>query len=513
MRRILKFLMSRSFFFSVMILLQLALFIALMVTFSRVGGVAYLLITLTVVVVMMAVLEKTNTNPAYRIMWLLIVVTMPMSGALFYLLWGSHGIKPKKAEDFLRIEHRANKIMQQDEAAQRAFCTQYSEYRPHMEYLARNAAAPLYDGTKVEYYPFGQDFFPRFLEKLKAARHYIFMEYFIVQDGEMWGRTLEVLRQKVKEGVDVRVLYDGFGRLFTLPSDYAETLRAQGIQCFAVSPIRFSWHPSDYKLLNHRDHRKITVIDGEVGFTGGMNFADEYINRKKRFGVWKDTGFMLEGPAVFSLTVTFLKMWDYVAETRTRYLDYLPEAAYPSAEGFVQPYCDSPLDSENVAENAYFNVLRHAQRYVYLMTPYLILDNEMTTELCLSAKSGVDVRIITPGIPDKPYVYYVTQSYYPELLRAGVRIYEYTPGFVHAKMFVSDDRLAIVGSANTDYRSLYLHYENCCQFFGGHIVGDVKADFEATMAMCHEVTAEDIRRVPLYKWLAQMFLRLFAPLM
>ena len=233
MRRILKFLMSRSFFFSVMILLQLALFIALMVTFSRVGGVAYLLITLTVVVVMMAVLEKTNTNPAYRIMWLLIVVTMPMSGALFYLLWGSHGIKPKKAEDFLRIEHRANKIMQQDEAAQRAFCTQYSEYRPHMEYLARNAAAPLYDGTKVEYYPFGQDFFPRFLEKLKAARHYIFMEYFIVQDGEMWGRTLEVLRQKVKEGVDVRVLYDGFGCLFTLPSDYAETLRAQGIQFMA----------------------------------------------------------------------------------------------------------------------------------------------------------------------------------------------------------------------------------------------------------------------------------------
>ena len=198
-------------------------------------------------------------------------------------------------------------------------------------------------------------------------------------------------------------------------------------------------------------------------------------------------------------------MWDYVAETRTQYLDYLPESAYPASEGFVQPYCDSPLDSENVAENAYFNVLRHAQHYVYLMTPYLILDNEMTTELCLSAKSGVDVRIITPGIPDKPYVYYVTQSYYPELLRAGVRIYEYTPGFVHAKMFVSDGKLAIVGSANTDYRSLYLHYENCCQFFGGQIVNRVKEDFEATMAMCHEVTAEDIRRVPLYKWLAQMF--------
>ena len=262
MRRILKFLMSRSFFFGVMILLQIALFVALMVTFSRVGGVAYLLITIVVVMVMMAVLERTNTNPAYRIMWLLIVVTMPMSGALFYLLWGSHGIKPKKAEDFLRIEHRVSKIMRQDEAVTRAFGSQYPEYLPHMEYLARNAAAPLYQSTQVEYYPFGQDFFPRFLEKLKAARHYIFMEYFIVQDGEMWGRTLEILRQKAKEGVDVRVLYDGFGCLFTLPPNYAETLRAQGIQCFAVSPFRFSWHPSDYKLLNHRDHRKITVIDG-----------------------------------------------------------------------------------------------------------------------------------------------------------------------------------------------------------------------------------------------------------
>ena len=468
---------------------------------------------LTVLSVIIVIwLVRKYDNPMYKITWMLVIVLLPLFGGLFYLFWGNtplnrartqHQYEPKPPDftDYMRTPATKELIEQHPRHAARA------------RYIETLDGMPVWTNTETKYFRIGEEMFDSMCKELRRAQKFIFLEYFIIEEGIMWDTILDILREKEAAGLDVRVLYDGFGCLFTLPPNYAETLRAQGIQCFAVSPFRFSWHPSDYKLLNHRDHRKITVIDGEVGFTGGMNFADEYINRKKRFGVWKDTGFMLQGPAVFSLTVTFLKMWDYVAETRTQYLDYLPESAYPASEGFVQPYCDSPLDSENVAENAYFNVLRHAQHYVYLMTPYLILDNEMTTELCLSAKSGVDVRIITPGIPDKPYVYYVTQSYYPELLRAGVRIYEYTPGFVHAKMFVSDGKLAIVGSANTDYRSLYLHYENCCQFFGGQIVNRVKEDFEATMAMCHEVTAEDIRRVPLYKWLAQMFLRLFAPLM
>jgi len=328
----------------------------------------------------------------------------------------------------------------------------------------------------------------------------------------MWYETLAILRQKAAEGLDVRVVYDAFGSMFTLPPGYDATLRAMGIKCQPFNPIAFSLHISDYKMLNNRDHRKIAVVDGETGFTGGLNFADEYINRKKRFGVWKDTGVMLKGPGVYSLTVTFLKMWDYVSGTQTRYEEYRPRGEY-EADGFVQPYCDSPLDGEPVSENAYRNVLRRAQKYVYIVTPYLILDNEMTTALRLAAQSGVDVRILVPGIPDKWYVYYVTQSYYARLLEAGVHIYEYTPGFVHAKMYVSDDKEAIVGSANMDYRSLYLHFENCCAFYGGHVVRDVRDDICATLGESREVTMADVNSTPFLKWLAQVFLRFFSPMM
>ena len=310
----------------------------------------------------------------------------------------------------------------------------------------------------------------------------------------------------------MRILYDSFGSLFTLPTDYDEKLRSEGIACYAVNPIHFSLHISDYKMLNHRDHRKITVVDGEIGFTGGLNFADEYINRKDRFGVWKDTGFCLRGPGVYPLTVTFLKMWDFVTECESDYPSYAPRGEY-TANGLVQPYCDSPLDGENVSENAYLNILQRAERYVDIVTPYLIVDNEMLSALRLAAKSGVSVRIMTPGVPDKWYVYYVTQSVYPSLLRAGVRIFEYTPGFVHAKMYVSDDKIAVVGSANMDYRSLYLHFENCCTFYGDHMVSDVKKDVDETFLQCREITLADTAQVPLYKRLCQLFLRFFAPMM
>ena len=347
---------------------------------------------------------------------------------------------------------------------------------------------------------------------LRQIGHKNLMFYIPDRYTEGYGISIKGIDLAARKGVDVRLIYDGFGSMFTLPGDYDEEIRRAGIKCHVFNPLHFSLHISDYKMLNHRDHRKITVVDGETAFTGGLNFADEYINRKQRCGVWKDTGLMLKGPGVYPLTVTFLKMWDFVAGTTTPYTDYMPLGEY-EADGYVQPYCDSPLDGEAVAESAYLNVLQHARDYVYIVTPYLIVDNEMVTALCLAAKSGVDVRILTPGVPDKWYVYYVTQSYYPRLLEAGVRIYEYTPGFVHAKMYVSDDREAIVGSANMDYRSLYLHFENCCAFYGGHMVRDVLEDVRATLAESHEVTMADVLRTPLYKWLAQVFLRFFSPLM
>ncbi|MEG0110561.1 MAG: phospholipase D-like domain-containing protein, partial [Oscillospiraceae bacterium] len=281
------------------------------------------------------------------------------------------------------------------------------------------------------------------------------MEFFFIEDGIMWDKTLELLTSKAAQGVDVRIIYDSFGCIVTLPDRYEDKLRKLGIKCEIFNPLRFSVRPSDYSMLNHRDHRKITVIDGEVGFTGGVNFADEYINATNPYGKWKDTALMLKGPGVYSLTVTFLKMWDFITKSQTKYTQYIPTTSF-EADGYVQPYCDSPIDNETVSEYTYLNVLQRAQDYVYIATPYLVIDNEMLTALCLAAKSGIDVRLITPGVPDKWYVYYVTQSYYPALIKAGVRIFEYQPGFIHAKMYVSDDKVAIVGSANMDYRSLYL---------------------------------------------------------
>ena len=456
-KKILKFLLSRTFLFGLLIACQVGLFAALMLVFSRAGTVAYIILTLVSVLVVIAVIERDNINPAYKIMWLLIVVALPVTGAVFYLWWGNQGVTPKNARKFADIERAASAAMVQDDAVTEALYAREPAFRRSVEYLSRNASAPLYCNTQSEYYPMGQDFFARFLEVIRGAKKYIFMEYFIVEEGEMWNETLAVLKEKAAAGVDVRLIYDGFGSMFTLPGDYDEEIRRAGIK-------------------------------------------------------WKDTGLMLKGPGVYPLTVTFLKMWDFVAGTTTPYTDYMPLGEY-EADGYVQPYCDSPLDGEAVAESAYLNVLQHARDYVYIVTPYLIVDNEMVTALCLAAKSGVDVRILTPGVPDKWYVYYVTQSYYPRLLEAGVRIYEYTPGFVHAKMYVSDDREAIVGSANMDYRSLYLHFENCCAFYGGHMVRDVLEDVRATLAESHEVTMADVLRTPLYKWLAQVFLRFFSPLM
>ncbi|MEG0616032.1 MAG: phospholipase D-like domain-containing protein, partial [Oscillospiraceae bacterium] len=298
----------------------------------------------------------------------------------------------------------------------------------------------------------------------------------------------------------------------TLPDRYEEVLERSGIKCEIFNPLRFTFHISDYTMLNHRDHRKITVIDGEVGFTGGVNFADEYINRLVRFGKWKDTALMIKGPGVFSLSVTFLKMWDFISGNETKYREYMPITSY-NADGYVQPYCDSPIDDETVSENAYLNIIQRAQRYVTIATPYLVIDHEMLTALCLAAKSGVEVSIITPGIPDKWYVFYVTQSYYPELLKAGVKIFEYKPGFIHAKMYASDDEVAVVGSANMDYRSLYLHFENCCAFYGGHMPRDVRDDLNETIAQSREVSLADVKKTPFYKRLMQIILRFIAPLM
>lgn len=512
MKRFLKILTSRSLLFALLAVIQIGGFFFLVWQFSNIGPYTYAIMIILSVLVLVIVFEKDDLNPSYKVMWIIITVILPITGAVMYLLWGDRRLSPKTARIFSQIEQKSAQAIVPQPALFDVLERANTTLSRQAEYLYRNAAAALYCDTDCHYFSSGEAFFECFLAELEKAQRCIFMEYFIIDPGKMWNTTLEVLRRKAAEGVDVRVIWDGFGSLFTLPQDYADTLRKMGIQAEVFNPIRLTSHISQYIFLNHRDHRKICVIDGEVGFTGGLNFADEYINVKRRFGYWKDTAFILRGPAVYALTVTFFKMWSFVHGGMPDYAAYLPSRRY-TTDSFVQPFSDTPLDEENVSASAYLNIITRAQRYVYITTPYLVIDYEMQSALSLAAKSGVDVRIVTPGIPDKPYVYLLTQSYYRHLLEAGVRIYEYTPGFLHAKMYVSDDAVAIVGSANMDFRSLYLHFENCCAFYGGQIIGDVRQDIENCFAVGREITLEDVKRTPWIRRLLQIIFRFFAPLM
>ena len=345
------------------------------------------------------------------------------------------------------------------------------------------------------------------LEELEKAEKYIFMEYFIVEEGYMWGRILEILTRKAREGVEVRVMYDGMCEISTLTADYPKRLEKLGIKCKPFSPI----HPFLSSHYNYRDHRKILVIDGKVAFNGGVNLADEYINREERFGHWKDTAVMLKGEAVESFTLMFLQMWNLIEED-VRW-DECGIKATAHSDGYVMPYCDCPLDGDKVGENVYVDILYRAKHYVHIMTPYLILDNDVETALRFAAMRGVDVKLILPGIPDKKTAYSLAKSHYKSLVKAGVKIYEYTPGFVHAKVFVSDNEKAVVGTINLDYRSLYHHFECATYMYKTSCITDIEDDFQETLAKCSEVTLETIKKEKLFYRIAGGLLKTIAPLM
>lgn len=340
------------------------------------------------------------------------------------------------------------------------------------------------------------------------------MEYHAIEDKESWHRIQEVLQNRVRAGVEVRVFYDDMGSIGFINTDFVDKMEAIGIQCRVFNPFV----PGLNLFLNNRDHRKITVVDGKVGFTGGYNLANEYFNLTHPYGQWKDTGVKITGEAVKSLTVTFLEMWNAVKDRKTADKDfkkYLPEVNYQAkeSEAFVIPYADSPMDDLHVGEDVYISMANKAEKYCYFMTPYLILTDEMTQALGLAARRGVDVRIITPGIPDKKIIYHVTRSFYNGLVRNGVKIYEWEPGFCHAKMSVADDKMATCGTINMDYRSLYHHFENGSFFFNCQAVRDMKADFDNTFGQCRDVTERYRTGRSSMLRLGQLFLRLFAELL
>lgn len=453
-------------------------------------------------------IANNDINPAYKVAWEFIVLAVPIFGSLFYVLLKIHpelGIIKKRLK--ILIDETKPYLKQDDEVLQE-LKKRNDELYGLSKYVSEYGVFPIYKNTKTTYFPVGEKKYERMLAELKKAKKFIFLEYYIVDEGVMWDGILDVLCEKVKEGVEVRFMYDGMGTLSLLPHDYPKEIEKLGIKCKIFSPIR----PVVSSYQNNRDHRKICVIDGLVAFTGGVNLSDEYINVTHKYGHWKDNAVMIEGNAVKNFTIMFLQNWNISENKKEIFENYIVESSMKS-EGYVMPYGDNPFDKENVGELVYMDILNNARDYVHIMSPYLVIDNEMMFALEYAAKRGVDVKIILPHITDNPTEYKIARNLYPRLIQRGIKIYEYTPGFVHAKTFVSDDKKAVVGTINMDYRSMYLNMECAVYMQEVDTVSEIEKDFSDTLEKCQEITLEDCKRYSEFKQMIGKLLWLISPLM
>lgn len=450
-------------------------------------------------------------NPAFNLTWVLLILIFPVFGCLLYVYVKSEIGSRYVGKRLGKLKLDTYRYMEQKQEILDDLRLSKPADANLSHYMKYQLGFPTYRNTRAVFFSCGEEKFPALVEELKKAKKFIFLEYFIIVDGYMWQTILDVLKEKAGEGVEVRLMYDGMNSISRLPYNYPKQLKKYGIKCKVFSPVR----PILSTTQNNRDHRKICVVDGEVAFTGGINLGDEYINRVERFGYWKDTAVMLKGDAVQSFTMLFLQMWNVTEMKQEQFGNYLT----PTSEelhrelGFMIPYGDSPFDNEDVGEAVYTHILNHAKKYVHIMTPYLILDSGMLENLTRAAKSGIEVCIIMPHIPDKWYAFAVAKTYYRELIEAGVQIYEFTPGFVHAKIFVSDDEAATVGTINLDYRSLYLHFECGVYIYNNLVVRDIERDFQKTLKQCQRITMTELKKINPLMLLSGRVLRLIAPLM
>ena len=535
MQRLFKFLTSRVVLVALAILLQLGWLIGSIWTISQYHRL-WSLILVGLSWILSVHIAGRPGNSAFKLSWIILILSVPFAGIILYLLFGRQRLFAGAEQRHEQIFRELSSTLSQDTEIEKEIAMAGAAVARQVTYIRKKAGYPVYKDTATHFLSCGEEYFPALIAALKQAKRFIFLEYFIIEPGYVWDTILEILKEKAGAGVEVRVLYDDVGCIQRLPMRYPRELEAYGIACHKFNPFV----PFISAIMNHRDHRKIVVVDGCVGFTGGINLADEYMNRVVRFGHWKDTGVMLQGPAVWNLTVMFLQMWNTVRMSEEDFERYRPEykkTGEPSSAdgrkdgaaaqnesggqeaengcrlgGYVQPFCDNPLDMETVGENIYLNMIYHATRYVYIATPYLLIDNEMMTALTLAAKSGVDVRIMMPHIPDKKLIFLLSRSYYGQLMEAGVRIYEYLPGFLHSKTFLVDDELAVIGTINLDYRSLYLHFECGTFLYRAAAVEELKTDYLATMTECTEMDLDFCRSTPFHLRVLQRFMRLFAPL-
>ena len=509
MDKIRKILRSRFFLGAVIILVEFVILLSLFIWVSDVLWPFEILAWVFYVVTLIYVLNRDEI-PEMKLPWVVILMLLPVVGAFVFFLLSTNKASKK---DYQRFEKSAKRIaphLRQTNNIEKLKKLDFDAYS-QARFLYIASKMPVFDKSKVTYYSLGEEFFEGLVEELKTAKKYIFMEYFIVQEGVMWDTIHDILVKKVKQGVDVYVMYDDFGCIATLPENYYKQLCDEGIHCVPCNKFK----PILSHIHNNRDHRKITVIDGKVGFTGGVKLADEYINEIVKYGHWKDTAVKIEGEAVKSLVALFISLWNMQEVKQLDCDDYLiPIKGGDCGKGYVIPFGDSPspIDTEDIGKTVYLNIINSARDYVYICTPYLICDRELINAMCVASRRGVDVRIITPHIPDKKYVFLMTRSNYKRLIDAGVRVYEYTPGFIHAKRFVSDDKFAVCGTINLDYRSLVHHFECGAWMYDTECIADMKNDFIET-AHKSQVIYKKEAKLNMFESAFAEVMKVFSPLL
>lgn len=511
MNKLLKLVYSNKFFAIAALLLQVGMIAAFIFGVSN-NTRFYILASNFISAVLILVEVNRHEESSFKITWIMLIAVIPIFGWFFYLYTHmdamTKGIMTSHNNMIGRISKlKSDNIRTIREMEENGCETSFARY------LSKACGDDVYADTSFKYYPLGDDFFPQMYEELEKADKFIFMEFFIInQSSEVWKKTEQILERKAREGVEVRLMYDGMGCMGIMPKGYEKVLEAKGIKCRIFAPVQ----PLLSTYQNNRDHRKVIVIDGRCAFSGGLNLADEYANKIERFGHWKDTGFKLYGEGVRGFTEMFLTMWATTDEKGDndieKYIYASSKYAVTDAPGYIAPFCDSPLDDKPVGRYAYVDILNTAKKYVYIMTPYFVIDEAIFDAMNYAVTRGVDVKLILPGIPDKKVPYCLARSYYKDLFSIGVQVYEYTPGFVHAKATVSDDRRAVVGTINYDYRSLYLHYECAVYLSDVPQIEDIEKDMIDTLAECRRITLTEYNAYPWYYRAMGRMLRFIATL-
>lgn len=494
------------------LLITVVAIVLLYIYLDNTFAIIYVIFRIIAVLVVLTLFGR-EWNSAFKLPWIMFILLTPVVGGSLYLMLGRRGTTGRRMEkrySLIRKDIRPNFASNPD-LIEKFKYTKPSLYH-ELYYINNVGGYPGFQNTDVSYFPEGKLGLESQIEAMKKAEKFIFFEYHAIENQIAFERIKEVMFQKAKEGVEVRIFYDDMGSVGFLDKKFKKEMEENHIQCRIFN----EFSPLKVFFINNRDHRKITVIDGKVGYTGGYNMADEYFDIIHPFGEWKDTGIKLVGPAVNSLTLIFLENWNGIehtdsAEDIKKYIVDNSNYEAEEKDGVIIPYADGPIDREPMAESVYLNLIRDAKRFIFISTPYLLITDDMTRELCDAVKRGVDVRLVTPGIPDKKIVYRMTRSYYMSLAKAGVKIYEYKPGFVHAKMMLVDDEIATVGTINFDYRSLYHHFENACLISGYKCLHDIHEDFMDMMKKSRYVTNFHAKKKHLT--LLEIILRLFAPLM